>query len=233
MASPAESPARPRPAAAVVPLRDGPAGLEVLVAQRTPAARFMGGFWVFPGGRVEPGDGAGDAGNRAAAARELREEIGLRIEVERLVPLDRWITPEALPVRYDTVFYLAAIDGEPTVTIDGEEIVDHRWTTPRQLLADAAAAVAVVAFPTLRQLEELSGWATTAAALAACAGRPLDPVTPVIDPRDGDPVLRIERAGVAREFGVDGVPAAERPPAERPIGGNEPAGPADGPPSRG
>lgn len=47
--SSADGPVVPLMAAAVVPIRDGPDGLEVLVGQRTVKARFMGGFWVFPG----------------------------------------------------------------------------------------------------------------------------------------------------------------------------------------
>src|SRR5450631_4801953 len=67
----------PRQAATVILLRGGDGGLEVLLARRNPAARFMGGAWVFPGGAVSPGDGDGETGLRAAAVRELREEAGI------------------------------------------------------------------------------------------------------------------------------------------------------------
>ena len=39
----------PRPAASLILLRDGPDGAEVLLVQRNPEQRFMGGAWVFPG----------------------------------------------------------------------------------------------------------------------------------------------------------------------------------------
>ncbi|MGB9184677.1 MAG: NUDIX domain-containing protein, partial [Solirubrobacteraceae bacterium] len=51
----------PRLAATVIVLRGGGDRLEVLLAQRTPKARFMGGAWVFPGGAVSREDGEGDA----------------------------------------------------------------------------------------------------------------------------------------------------------------------------
>jgi len=56
----------PRPSASLLLLRGGDAALEVLLVRRTPKARFMGGFWVFPGGAVEPGDlaGADEASDR-------------------------------------------------------------------------------------------------------------------------------------------------------------------------
>ena len=47
----------PAPAATVVLVRDGGHGPEVLLVQRHKATAFMGGAFVFPGGRVDPADG--------------------------------------------------------------------------------------------------------------------------------------------------------------------------------
>lgn len=205
------APVTPRPAAAVVPIRDGDGGLEVLVGRRTERARFMGGFWVFPGGRIEEAD----PDPRHAAARELREEMGVAVDPATLVPLDRWITPDVLPIRFDTAFFLAPIADDPVVAIDGEEIVAHRWATPATLLAESAERRITVAFPTLRQLEELAGWPDAGAALDACRDRPLPVTTPVLDEEEGDPVLRIERSGIRLAYPADDLPAAERGPLTR------------------
>ena len=59
-------------------LRGGAETLEVLLVQRTPKARFMGGVWVFPGGAVDTTEGEGDEAHRVAAVRELEEEAGDR-----------------------------------------------------------------------------------------------------------------------------------------------------------
>src|ERR1700749_4598486 len=84
-------PTVPRQAATVLVLRGGARRLEVLMVQRTPKARFMGGAWVFPGGAVDAGDGAG--AHRAAAVREVQEEAGLTLpDPAALVPFARWIT---------------------------------------------------------------------------------------------------------------------------------------------
>ncbi|HKW52597.1 MAG TPA: NUDIX hydrolase [Stellaceae bacterium] len=48
----------PRPAATVLLVRDGAAGLEVLMVTRNVASDFASGALVFPGGRVDAADGA-------------------------------------------------------------------------------------------------------------------------------------------------------------------------------
>ena len=46
----------PRPAATVLPLRDGPEGFEVLMLRRNLRSDFVGGAYVFPGGGVDVAD---------------------------------------------------------------------------------------------------------------------------------------------------------------------------------
>lgn len=45
-----------RPAATVVVLRDGPAGLEVYLQRRTRTMGYAAGLWVFPGGAIDQAD---------------------------------------------------------------------------------------------------------------------------------------------------------------------------------
>lgn len=45
-----------RPASTVLVSRDGTDGIEVYLQRRPAAMRFVGGFWVFPGGRVDDAD---------------------------------------------------------------------------------------------------------------------------------------------------------------------------------
>src|SRR3978361_1469442 len=94
-------PATPRQAASTILLRDADPGFELLLVRRNPAQRFMGGYWVFPGGAVDAHARAGAAPHRAAAVRELREEAGVGgVDAAQLVKYSRWITPELLKIRF-------------------------------------------------------------------------------------------------------------------------------------
>ena len=119
-------PTEPRAAASVVLLRrggeHGDRALEVLLLKRTQKAKFMPGVWVFPGGAVDGGDGAGAAGHRACAVRELAEEAGIELAPsEELVLFSRWITPEVISTRFDAWFFLALAPPHTPPRPDGVE----------------------------------------------------------------------------------------------------------------
>jgi 8-oxo-dGTP pyrophosphatase MutT (NUDIX family) len=169
----------PRQAATVILLRGGADDLEVLLVRRTPHARFMGGVWVFPGGAVDAGEGDGDVAHRIAALRELEEEAGIRLDDPgALVKFSQWITPAQVKIRYDTHFFLvAAPDGQEAV-IDGDEIIDQGWFRPGAALDAYHRGELDLVFPTIKHLEQLSGFATADELLAHARGRTVGPVQP-------------------------------------------------------
>ncbi|HEY0515565.1 MAG TPA: NUDIX hydrolase [Solirubrobacteraceae bacterium] len=172
-------PTPPRQAASVILLRGGEQQLELLLVKRTPKARFMGGVWVFPGGAVDAGEGDGDEAHRLAAIRELQEEAAVTIaDSDSLVKFSRWITPAAVKTRFDTHFFLAELTGEQTARVDGEECVDLGWFTPQGALDAHAAGEIVLVFPTIKHLEQLSGFDTVAQLLDHARGRTVDPIEP-------------------------------------------------------
>jgi 8-oxo-dGTP pyrophosphatase MutT (NUDIX family) len=169
----------PRPAATVIVMRGGADALEVLLVQRNPAARFMGGAWVFPGGAVDASEGSGDAALRAAAIREVREEAGIELRgPEELTPFSRWITPAEVKTRFDTWFFLAELPPGASPRADGSEVVDARWYAPMAALETARRGELLLVFPTIKHLEQLSGFASVQALLEHARGREVRPVQP-------------------------------------------------------
>jgi 8-oxo-dGTP pyrophosphatase MutT (NUDIX family) len=169
----------PTPAATVVPLRDGPGGLEILLLRRSSRGAF-GGMWVFPGGQVDPGDLAGVvgeseadaeiAGARRAAVREAREEAGLNLSEKDLVTLSFWMPPQGAPRRFATWFFLAEAGGE--VVVDKGEIHDHQWLSPRAAMAARDAGEVDLAPPTFTTLWWVSRHRDVASALSDAASHP-------------------------------------------------------------
>ncbi len=169
-----------RQAASLILLRDSGDGPEVLLVQRNPEQRFMGGAWVFPGGAVSRGE---DDPARTAL-RELEEEAAVRLEdAGALVPFSRWITPEEVKVRFDTWFFAAEAPAGAEARPDGGECVDARWLRPQDALGEYERGNLMLVFPTIKHLEQLAGAGSVADLLDSARGRTVEPVMPRIVPR--------------------------------------------------
>jgi glyoxylase-like metal-dependent hydrolase (beta-lactamase superfamily II)/8-oxo-dGTP pyrophosphatase MutT (NUDIX family) len=191
-------PVTPRPAATVVLVRAGAAGLEVLLVRRPPTMAFAPDVHVFPGGTLE----AGDAGPEAAALRELAEEAGVVLAgPDRLVSLSRWVTPPGYARRFDTRFYAAELPAGTAVSTSVDEIADHRWIRPAAALAALARGELPMWPPTtttLQQLEHVASFDEIRTRLtnpAWTADR-----APRVEPIDDD-VIRVELWGAGAVSG--------------------------------
>ena len=178
------TPVTPRPAASLILLRRGgrhrDRDVEVLLVRRSDQASFMPGVWVFPGGTVEAADeGDNEAAHRACAIRELHEEAGIELAADaELVPWSRWITPEAVPVRFDTRFYVALAPAHSPPRPDGAETTDAGWFSPRDALERHQAGGLSLVFPTIKHLESLMPYTSAAEVLEAARERVVEPVLP-------------------------------------------------------
>lgn len=267
---------RPRDAATVMLVRDGPAGMEVFLLRRNLASDFVGGAYVFPGGAVDPADreadlesvceGRDDAeasellgvesgglaywvaairecfeeagvllayrapaelvsladpavaerfgGHRAAVdagERRLAEvcrEEGLRLAVDRIHYFSHWITPLGPPRRYDTRFFVTRVPPEQVPLHDERETIANLWATPADALARHRAQELDLILPTIKNLEAIGRFPTSAALLEAAA---VMEEVPAILPRiqaDGAAV-RILLPG---DPGYDQIDPAQPPP---------------------
>lgn len=128
-----------------------------------------------------------EAGTYAAFLRAT----GHRADAARLTPFARWIPPEGLHRRFDTLFYVAPVEAGMAVTPDGAEAVTAHWTTAADAVAKAERDEINVIFPTRRNLERLAQYPTVAALLDRLAGVPPTLIQPRIVTRDGEQWLTI------------------------------------------
>jgi 8-oxo-dGTP pyrophosphatase MutT (NUDIX family) len=143
-----------RDAATLLLIRNG---REVMMGQRAKGHVFMPDKWVFPGGRVDPGDARRRAAaeltadNEAflrlantrrppralalAAARETLEETGLKLggpagpDLSKLTFIARAITPPHRPRRFDARFFMAdaAQVLASDIPVGGDELLHVEW----------------------------------------------------------------------------------------------------------
>lgn len=154
-------------AGTAVVLRDAAEGLQTLMLRRPDTGSFPGA-WVFPGGRVEPGDAvAGESETdaaRRAAVRETLEETGLRIADAEA--LSHWMPPPDIPRRYSTWFFLARDLGDE-VRLNPGEIADAAWMTPEKVFSGHVDGAITLMPPTWVTLHGLLGHRTLDEAYAA------------------------------------------------------------------
>jgi mutator protein MutT len=93
-----------------------------LICQRAARKRYRG-LWEFPGGKLHDGESLRDC-----AARELREELGLRVSAVEEAPLFRHLDDGS---GYLIEFVAASADGEPEL----REHVALAWVTPEECMS--------------------------------------------------------------------------------------------------
>ena len=90
---------------------------------------------------------AGDATLAAVLA-----DLGLVLDLDGVVPIAHWITPEASDRRYDTWFFVAAAPAGHDPTHAEGEMVESAWLSPDEVLRRARARRLELIYPTVRTL---------------------------------------------------------------------------------
>lgn len=125
---------------------------EILIAQRPSHHKIAGGLWEFPGGKVEAGEDP-----RTCLAREIREELGVAIDVGACVGLYSHVYREGTGgVRLDPAVhvvlavYRAVLGHEPSFQLN--DVAAVKWvsksTRPQDEFAPADIEIVADIWPT-------------------------------------------------------------------------------------
>ncbi|MFJ2991714.1 MBL fold metallo-hydrolase [Pandoraea sp. NPDC087047] len=99
----------------------------------------------------------------------LCQSFGVRLTPQRLHYLSHWVTPQALPKRFDTRFFLAMLPEGQQVEVDRIETAAHRWMRPQYALTHADQLRLLP--PTRKLLQWLESMGTAKQAIATAAAQ--------------------------------------------------------------
>lgn len=129
------------------------------------------------------------AGARAFAAIVADEALELAGDLP--VHFAHWITPDVMPKRFDTHFFLVETPPGQNALHDGGESVDSVWITPEEAIDEEAADRLNIIFPTLMQLKKLSRYTNVEEAVSTTRAAEVVTVLPRIEHGEGGPTLHI------------------------------------------
>lgn len=107
------------------------------------------------------------------------------MDLASLVWTSRWITPAGMPWRFDTWFFVTAVDRGVVASAEQQEAVEVAWISPAEALRRKREMKML--FPTLKNLEAVAAFATAAELVASRRGAVIEPVQPILV--DGKPTL--------------------------------------------
>jgi len=122
---------------------------------------------------------------------DFLDRESLRLACDQLVPFAHWVTPDMMPKRFDTYFYLAMAPPDHVAVHDGHESVDSVWISPQQAAEDAKAGTRTIIFPTLRNIAKLAFSESADAAIAQARSANVVTVTPWMEKREDGTYLCI------------------------------------------
>jgi len=113
----------------------------------------------------------------------------LPLHCDQLHYISHWVTPPALPARYTTRFFLAALPEGQEALHCGGELTDSCWITATDMLAAGRKGDAKLHYPTEKTLESIARHKTHESLLdwaKACIEWGITSMLPVVIERDGE-----------------------------------------------
>jgi 8-oxo-dGTP pyrophosphatase MutT (NUDIX family) len=129
------------------------------------------------------------------AARPLDEALaqrGLALDPNALAPFARWVPKFHAVRRFDTMFFVArAPEGDWQANVIEGECAAAHWLSAAEVLDREQRGKARLIFPTRRNLERLAQFASFEDIRADALARPIEPVTPWVEERNGEKFITI------------------------------------------
>jgi len=109
---------------------------------------------------------------------EVLDRMACRLDGDAVAYLAHWITPEPEPRRYDTRFFAAKVPAAAEAIVDPREMTDAIWVTPREALRRYYEGSLPLVFPTIKTLQQLTGYPSVDEALGDLGSQPVPTILP-------------------------------------------------------
>lgn len=121
----------------------------------------------------------------------IAQQEGLALATDRLTYFAHWITPELMPKRFDTFFFIAAAPEEQQAAHDQLETTAGVWITPAAALEQHGKGDFPLVFATIRQLEGLMDVTSVVEAEQRFQQQEIPAIRPRAALRDGEVIIRL------------------------------------------
>jgi len=129
--------------------------------------------------------------------------LDLRLRTELLAPIAHWTTPPFMPRRFSTWFFAADLPPGAEPTLEGDEVIAHRWLSPPAALDQLATGEIEMWVPTSSVLQRLiETGATSAAAIRERIALAQAPPPRIVE--EGPAIVRFVFGGIGAWPGREG-----------------------------
>ena len=126
-----------------------------------------------------------------ANMNEFAAASDLVFDFEAMHLISRWVTPKAMPKRFNTYFFLAEFPKNQVPAPDNYEAVRAGWFTPSEALVKSARGEYLLVPPTYWTLNDLLEYNSVSEAISGLARDSVQPVEPVIVKKDGKTIIEV------------------------------------------
>lgn len=122
---------------------------------------------------------------RRGSLIDMANAANLRLATDFLSYFAHWITPEGMPKRFDTHFFLTTAPADQLATYDHLETSEGIWVSPSDALARSERGEFPLVFATIHQLRDLTAFNSVQEAIASTTRQPVPTRVPTLVQENG------------------------------------------------